>query len=195
MILSITLSIAMEENIIISNLNDFIFCPRSVYFHNLYSSFDDAIYYTKYLVNGKNAHESVDEQRYSTKRTVLQGIDIYSEELGVVGKIDIFDVKDGILTERKNKINKIYEGYLLQLYAQYFCLVEMGYNVKKIRFYSFSDNKTYDIQIPGNYEKDRLKEIINNMRKFKLEDKNFSQNINKCRMCIYKELCDYYKGD
>lgn len=185
----------MEQNIIISNLNDFIFCPRSIYFHNLYSSFDETLYHTTYQTKGKNAHKTIDKQKYSTKKAILEGIDVYSEELGVSGKIDLFDVEKGVLTERKNKIKKLYEGYYLQLYAQYFCLVEMGYVVKKIRFHSLSDNKIYDVVLPGNNEKHKLKEVISKMRLFSLEDQSFTQSPSKCRMCIYKELCDYYKGD
>ncbi len=154
----------MEENVIISNLNDFIFCPRSIYFHNIYSYSDESLYYTKYQVEGKNVHKSVDSQKYSNKKTVLQGINIYSEEFGIEGKIDIFDVEDGTLTERKNEIKNIWEGYLLQLYAQYFCLIEMGYKVKKLRLHSFSDNKTYNIKLPGKHEKDNLKKVINQIR-------------------------------
>jgi len=187
--------IKMEQNIIISNLNDFIFCPRSIYFHNLYSSFDETLYHTTYQTKGKNAHKNIDNQKYSTKKAILEGINIYSEELGVVGRIDLFDADKGILTERKNKIKNLYEGYYLQIYAQYFCLIEMGYTIKKIRFHSISDNKVYDVPLPGEDEKNRLKEIIRQMNSFNLDDKNFTQNPNKCKMCIYKELCDYYKGE
>ncbi len=184
----------MEENIKISNLNDFIFCPRSIYFHNLYSSFDEIMYHTTYQTKGKNAHKNVDEQKYSSKKDILEGIDIYSEELGVIGKIDLFDTKKGILTERKNKIKKIYEGYYLQLYAQYFCLIEMGYEIKEIRFHSLSDNKIHKVSLPTEENKQKLKDTISNMNAFDL-DREFSQNPNKCKMCIYKELCDYYKND
>jgi len=184
----------MEENIKISNLNDFIFCPRSIYFHNLYSSFDERMYQTTYQTKGKNAHKNVDEQKYSSKKDILEGIDIYSEELGVIGKIDLFDAKNGILTERKNKIKKIYEGYYLQIYAQYFCLIEMGYKIKEIRFYSLSDNKIYRVNLPTEQDKQKIKDIISDMNAFDL-DSEFSQNPNKCKMCIYKELCDYYKND
>lgn len=183
----------MEENIIISNLNDFIFCPRSVYFHNLYSLFDELTYETVYQERGKNIHINIDKQNYSTRKMLLQGIDVYSEELGIVGKIDLFDVEKGILTERKNKILTIYKGYYLQIYAQYFCLEEMNYTVKKIRFHSLSDNKIYYVNLPGEKEKEELKELISKMRSFKLEDNTFKQNPNKCKMCIYRELCDYYK--
>ena len=183
----------LEQNIKISNINDFIFCPRSIYFHNLYSSFDENLYHTTHQTKGKNAHKSVDKQKYSTKKTILESVDVFSEELGIIGKIDIFDTGKGILTERKSKIKKIYQGYYLQLYAQYFCLIEMGYEVKKIRFYSYSDNKIHNVKLPGDAEKEELKKIIAQMKVFDLEDKKFIQNFNKCRMCIYKELCDYYK--
>ena len=107
----------MEENIKISNLNDFIFCPRSIYFHNLYSDLDEGLYHTTYQSNGKNAHKNIDKKRYSSRKSFLEGIDIYSEELGIIGKIDLFDQEKGIFIERKNKIKKIYDGYYLQVYA------------------------------------------------------------------------------
>ena len=185
----------MEENIIISNLNDFIFCPRSIYFHNLFSSFDESLYHTTYQVNGKHSHNSIDTGTYSTSKNILQGINVYSEEFGIYGKIDLFDLKTKTLIERKRKITIIYEGYYLQIYAQFFCLIEMGYDIKKIQFRSVVDNKVYNIPIPGLAEKDKLKNIIQQMNNFSLTDPGFKQNKNKCVMCIYKELCDYYKND
>lgn len=185
----------METNIIISNINDFIFCPRSIYFHNLYGTFDEHLYQGPSQVRGKISHKAVDENKYSTKKSVLQGIDVYSEELGVIGKIDIFDRGKGILIERKNKITTLYEGYLLQVYAQYFCLLEMGFVVKAIQLYSISDNKKYNIKLPTKKQKKRLLEVLSDIKKFRLEDKSFFQNINKCRKCIYNKLCDYYQDD
>lgn len=38
----------MDDAIIISNLNDFIFCPASIYFHKLYGSEDKLMYQTNY---------------------------------------------------------------------------------------------------------------------------------------------------
>ena len=36
----------MEDLILISNLNDFIFCPVSIYFHKLYGNQDILIMYS-----------------------------------------------------------------------------------------------------------------------------------------------------
>ena len=70
---------------------------------------------------------------------MLQGIGIYCEKYNLVGKIDVFDTKSGILTERKKKVTKIYDGYVFQIYAQYFSLIEMGYKVVKLHLYSMDD--------------------------------------------------------
>ncbi len=42
----------MEDLIPISNLNDFIFCPISIYFHNLYGEVDNIIFQTTDQING-----------------------------------------------------------------------------------------------------------------------------------------------
>ena len=39
-----------------------------------------------------------------------------------------------------------------QLYAQYFCLTEMGYEVEKLKLYSLDDNKVYEIPLPNEKE-------------------------------------------
>ena len=184
----------MEENIIISNLNDFIFCPRSIYFHNLYYSFDEKTYHSTDQLKGQLAHKKIDSHKYNTKKNTLEGIDIYSEELGLVGKIDLLELDTKTLIERKNKIKTIYLGYYLQIWAQYFCLIEMGYDVELLKFYSLSDNKTYLIDKPTETEKTKLKEIILQIKNFNLND-SFTQNRNKCAKCIYRELCDFYNDE
>ncbi|WAW14525.1 type V CRISPR-associated protein Cas4 [Peptostreptococcus equinus] len=181
----------MDNLIIITNLNDFIFCPASIYFHNLYGSLDPIIYNSNKQIDGKNAHESVDKNKYSTKKNILTGISVYSEKYGLTGKIDIFDSEQGLLTERKKKIVNIYDGYIFQLYAQYFCMKEMGYDVKKLRFHSIDDNKNYEVNLPENdvVMFGKFENIIEQMRTFELS--KFKQNnISKCRNCIYEPACD-----
>ena len=41
----------MENPIIASNLNDFIFCPVSIYFHNLYGNRDVLTYKKEVQLN------------------------------------------------------------------------------------------------------------------------------------------------
>lgn len=181
----------MEEIILISYLNDFIFCPISIYFHNLYGAMDKTVYQTTYQINGTNAHKSIDGKTYSTKKNILQSINVYCEKYGIQGKIDTFDIDKGLLTERKNKIVKIYDGYVFQIYAQYFALTEMGYKVQKLRFHSLSDNKNYDVKLPFEDVEmfNKFEKLIEDIRKFDMQ--SFTQtNIQKCQHCIYEPACD-----
>ena len=60
----------MEDLILISNLNDFIFCPISIYFHKLYGNQDKLTYQSQYQINGTKAHEKVDNKQYSSRKDV-----------------------------------------------------------------------------------------------------------------------------
>ena len=65
----------MEDLIIISNLNDFIFCPASIYFHKLYGSQDNLLYQSSAQINGTKAHETIDEKKYSTRKSAMMSLD------------------------------------------------------------------------------------------------------------------------
>lgn len=181
----------MDDLIIISNLIDFIFCPASIYFHKLYGSEDQLMYQTKAQINGTKAHEKVDNEQYSTRKNVITALDVYSEKYRIIGKIDIYDGDKRLLVERKKHINKIYDGYIFQLYAQYYAMTEMGYLIERMEIRSMDDNKKYKIECPEeNLEmKNKFEQLIKEMRTFNLED-FYQNNIEKCKNCIYEDACD-----
>lgn len=181
----------MEDYIQISKLNDFIFCPLSLYFHSLYEDFNVSLYHDIPQRVGCIKHESIESKSYSSSKHILQGIDIYSAEFGIAGKIDIYNTNTRHLVERKTKINKIYDGYLMQLYSQYYCLCEMGLSPIKLSFHSISDNKRYVVRAPNKEDRIRLKSLIGSIRTFSLAQNyySFKKNLNKCKHCIYSELC------
>ena len=182
----------MTENpISISNLNDFIFCPISIYFHQLYGAIDDIQMQSTYQINGSAAHESIDKQRYSSSNDVLQGVSVISEEYGLIGKIDLFYADKGLLVERKRQIKTIFDGYIFQLYAQYFGLTEMGYRVTRLQLYSSVDNRKYDVPLPEDNEEMFLKfnKVIDDMHNFEMET-FYQENRWKCCNCIYEPACD-----
>lgn len=184
----------MEEQILISYLNDFIFCPVSIYFHKLYGNMDTILYQVESQINGKNAHYSIDNNKYSTKRNVLQGIDVFCEKYNIIGKIDIFDIESKTLIERKNTVKVIYDGYIFQLYAQYYSLQEMGYDVDFLRIHSITDNKTYNIKLPDEdlIMKQKFEKLLKDIKDFNFT--NFIQeNPLKCKSCIYEPACDRSK--
>ena len=181
----------MDDAILITELNDFIFCPASIYFHKMYRDMDRMIYQCTDQINGTAAHENVDTGRYSTSKDILMGMDVFCEKYNLVGKIDIFDVKKKILRERKKRIVKIYDGYIFQVYGQYYALKEMGYEVLKIELYSMDDHKSYGISLP---EEDSVmfaafEHVIESIKRFSL-DYFVQDNREKCRHCIYEPACD-----
>jgi len=182
----------MEDDVIIfSNLNDFIFCPASIYFHNLYGSQSTFSYQSEKQINGSYAHEKIDANRYSTSKDVITSLEVYSSKYNLVGKIDMYFQTEKTIMERKRQIKEIYDGYVFQVYAQYFGLVEAGYPVETIKLHSLSDNKTYKVKCPeddpemlGKFEK-----VIEDIRHFDLAS-YVQKNSSKCQNCIYEPACD-----
>lgn len=174
----------------ISQLNDFVFCPYSIYLHTVYQTLDDDNYYDLPQIKGKYAHQTVDDGTYSTKKSVITGMMVYSEYYGLVGRIDQYFFDDKKLVERKRSIKTIYDGYKLQLYAQYFCMIEMGFVIDKLGFYSMVDNKSYPLAIPDDKTIHWFETHLNHIRQYQPLDTHIHINENKCQHCIYCPLCD-----
>ena len=184
----------MEDYISISTLNDFIFCPYSIYLHNVYMESDEGLYHATPQTKGKLAHEPVDTKSSSNKKDVILALPVMSEELGVLGKIDVYRQTEKKLIERKYQLKQIYQGQIYQLWAQYFCMVEMGYEVKGISFYEISTNKTIPIAIPTDSDKMELMSFINSFKEYD-PTAPILTNPNKCQHCIYCNLCDKTEKD
>lgn len=156
------------------------------------NSMDRVLYQSEDQLNGTKAHEKVDNGRYSTEENILMGLDVFCERYGLIGKIDVYDEKKKILRERKRQIKTIYDGYIFQLYAQYFAMKEMGYIVEQLQLYSMIDNKVYKILLPEQdivmFEK--FENLIVKMRSFRMEDGFVQENPSKCKRCIYEPACD-----
>lgn len=180
----------MEPYIQISQLNDFIFCPKSIFFHKLYGKYSVSLYHERPQTAGKLAHETIDKGRYSSLKRYIPGLELYSERCNLCGKLDIYDLETHSIIERKNRIKKIYDGYIYQLHAQYFCMIEMGYTVKNLFLHSLQDNKRYPIDLPNDESTKLFDELVQSINRFDPAQKGFSQNPEKCRRCIYSELCD-----
>lgn len=125
-----------------------------------------ASYHQTPQVRGLEMHSAIDDGRYSNRKNIWQGTAIFSEELQLLGKLDTYNTKTGELVERKAHLQQVYEGYLMQIYAEYYCLIEMGERPKHLAFYSMLDNKKYPIELPTMAEKQRLTEILESMRTY-----------------------------
>lgn len=179
----------MEDYISISTLNDFIFCPYSIYLHNVYMEADEDTYHATPQTRGRIAHQTVDKKTAGSKSNDLVALPVYSVELGVMGKIDLYKQNEKTLIERKYRLKQIYQGQRYQLWAQYFCMLEMGYEIEKLAFYEISTNKMIPVALPSVFEKEELVRFITRFKRFD-PTKGITVNINKCTHCIYCNLCD-----
>lgn len=142
-------------------------------------------------INGSKAHETIDAGTYSSRKNTITSISVYSEKYNIVGKIDIYNMDSKTLIERKRTIKTIYDGYVFQLYAQYFAMTEIGYDVQHLYLYSMTDNKKYPIALPENNIKmlEKFETVIRDIRDFSMS--GFVQHNNeKCARCIYEPACD-----
>lgn len=179
----------MDSYIQISKLNDFIFCPRSLYFHSLYDNFSSATFHRPAQTAGKIVHEAIDGGYYSSAKRYLQSLEVWSEHYGLAGKIDVYDVQEKMLIERKNKVKVIYDGYRYQLYAQLFCLQEMGYQINALRIHSLTDNKRHAVPLPTESDISEFEKLVNSIREFDITKSSPLINSAKCEQCVYKPLC------
>ncbi len=160
----------MDSLIPISAINDFLFCPKSLYLHTVYSSFEKNTYHDTPQVLGTIAHENIEKGEYTTSSHILQALSVYSSRLGVKGKIDIYDTKNRFLIERKYRVKSIYTGFKYQLYAQMYCLEEAGMPVERLFIQSLSDNKRYEIPKPASDERKKFEAVIQKMQSFTSDD-------------------------
>lgn len=187
----------METLLQITYLNDFVFCPYSIYLHQVFDSSHEQIYTALPQHNGKLLHDKnikQDKNSSNTNVSVLKEIYVVSNNLGVYGKIDTLYIEEKKLVESKFLINRIYKGYYYQIWAQYFALIEMGFEVNEIEFYSIKDKKSYPITLPDKSEYMELRNHIRTIARFDFE-KEINVNPAKCSHCIYAALCDKTNSD
>ncbi len=184
----------MDDYISISTLNDFIFCPYSIYLHNVYMESDEGIYHATPQTRGRVVHASIDKKTYSTRKSDLMSLPVCSERLRLIGKIDLYKQDKKLLIERKYQLKQIFRGQYYQLWAQYFCMQEMGYEIEQLAFYETSTNKMIPVSLPGKQEGMELRDFIQRFRSFS-PDAAITVNTNKCAHCIYCNLCDKTDSD
>ena len=180
----------MEDYILISTLNDYIFCPYSIYLHNVYMETDEGLYHATPQTRGKIAHETIDKKKASNRVEDLQALPIISEKYGMMGKIDIYKGKEQKLIERKYNLKRIYQGQIYQLWAQYLCMEEMGYPIQQLAFYEISTNKMHPIGVPTDEQQKEFERFLNGYRSYDPATTPLNVNANKCMHCIYCNICD-----
>lgn len=113
------------EPVLISALNQYLFCPRRCALMHIEGIWAD----NEHTVIGTLLHDHADEPGYETANgvTLLRALPLVSERYGLTGKADIVEVHDDtyIPVEYKKGKRRKFENDDVQLCAQAFCLEEM----------------------------------------------------------------------
>lgn len=150
---------------------------------------DEIIYHATPQIKGKVEHSSIDNKTASNKKNDIICLPVYSDRFKLMGKIDVYKKDTHHLIERKYQLKQIFRGQIYQLWAQKYCLEEMGYQVDLLSFYETSTNKMISVNPPSELEELEFVSFIKHYHSFDPSD-NLDININKCMHCIYNNLCD-----
>ena len=114
-----------HETILISALNQYVYCPRRCALIHIDGIWDD----NEHTTLGSLLHNHTDEPGYETDGNVqlLRALPLYSTRYGLTGKADIVEIRDSTPTpaEYKKSRRRQFENDDIQLCAQAFCLEEM----------------------------------------------------------------------
>lgn len=114
-----------EEQVMISALEHYAYCPRQCALIHIEQTFDENIY----TVRGTQAHERADETTTRAERgiRVERGLPLWSRRLGLVGRADVveFHGKTPYPVEYKVGKRREWRYEAIQVCAQGMCLEEM----------------------------------------------------------------------
>lgn len=113
------------EPVLISALNQYVFCPRRCALMHVEGIWSD----NEHTTIGSLLHDHADEPGYETDGDVklLRALPLYSSRYGLVGKADIVEMRTGVPApvEYKKGKRRQFENDDIQLCAQALCLEEM----------------------------------------------------------------------
>lgn len=169
--------------------------------HGMYEDMPKSVYQSDSQILGTYSHNEnkIDfkfkKNNIDIDNTITEEC-YYSSTYNVLAIIDCYNINSKILIEKKRKIKDIYKGYIFQLYAQYYSLKDNGIEVDKLCLYSILDDEHYYIPLPEKNKqlKREFEVVLYEMRHFQLE-KFYQGNYEKCKNCIYSNLCDRSLND
>lgn len=169
----------MTELINISDINQYLYCPRRYW----YLKFYDTQGRNYYRIDGKLMHENQSKKGGWTREKFMK-----SRELGVKGKIDV--VEGGYRPVERKRADDFYYSDEIQL-AGYCMLLELniGESVHEGIIYLYGTDQRISLVIEEWHRK-KVKETIQKMRS--LDSNNpppLIENTNKCKACSAKSYC------
>lgn len=176
----------IDDMINVSDINQFLYCPRRLYYLQFYQT--QGI--NEFLVDGRKNHS-----KHGRRGGYIFELYVHSDRFGLHGKIDLIDCSDGMKPVERKRGDRFFENDVIQLCAYGLLLEE--YLEKPVGvgiIYLFGTNRRHEIPLSDSL-KDKTIQIIEDIRSMKPEViPGFANNPNKCTKCSVKLYCLPYES-
>lgn len=140
---------SIDDRILISIINSYLYCPRRCYLANVEGEFADNVH----TLRGTHEHERVDRERHEVSVGVRMeyALPVWNRRLGLTGKCDAVEHHPGgtvYPVEYKHGKRRKWINDDLQLAAQALCLEEMlGVAIPKGAIYHQQSRRRREVEI------------------------------------------------
>jgi CRISPR-associated exonuclease Cas4 len=179
------------DQIPISALNHYAYCPRRCALIHVEQTFEENLY----TLRGNHLHERTDqpdESGWEEGIRVERALPLWSKQLGLIGKADVVEFRSETPypVEYKSGPNRQFDNDDLQLCAQALCLEEMtGHAVPRGAIYHHSSRKRREVECTPELRA-QVVQSIQAIRRM-LADKQLPPPVNdrRCTKCSLQESC------
>lgn len=173
-----------EELVNVSDLNQYIYCPRRYWYLNFYDT--QGRNYER--VEGKAKHEN-----QSSRGNWLNELYLESETLGLKGKVDVLDMEGNkvVPVERKRaESGEYYESDEIQLAAYCMLLEEhLDEPIREGAIYLYETDQRMHVPITEDH-REAVRESVEAIQTMTVDTTPpFTDNPNKCEACSAREYC------
>jgi CRISPR-associated exonuclease Cas4 len=178
-----------EVDVPISAIEHYSYCPRQCALIHVEQTFDE----NQFTIRGRNAHERVDSGEDRSTRGVrgVRSIPLWSERLGLSGKADLVEFRDGVPYPVEYKVGKRRGAHAdLQLCAQALCLEEMlGLDVPRGAVFHHAERRRYEVEFDAALRARTIEAVGAIRRQLRLQELPSAPNDARCPNCSLLNAC------
>lgn len=189
-------------SITISDIKQFVYCPRVIYYNYVEPVPRKTTFKMEYARSQHYELNQKEKRRKLRRYDLLEGkrfygVTVSSETLNLSGKVDILIDTENKTGQRyfpiecKDTDQKIHKNILFQLSAYAMCIEEMTKTpVKKGFIYIIPEQKAYPIMITD-AQKQYIRKMVSMIKKI-IDDEHYPEPRSKkrCRDCEFKRYCN-----
>ncbi len=179
-----------EDFIFLSALNQYDYCPRRCYYLFVENTFLD----NEHTVEGSLQHTRADSGEVSSRDGTLQlrSVYLYARRLGICGKADVIEEKEGELypIEHKKGRRGEWRNDALQLCAQALCLEEMnGKPVARGYIYYATTGRRQEVEFTPELRQQTIDTIAAVRKLIESGERPPNPYMPRCKGCSLYDIC------